>query len=185
MGRIESTVRPVPTEIMVIADEGGRPGAGGGRSHQPGRTRCGRRPILVTDSADLISRVEEELVGQIALTKHSERICRPWPVSKVPPCWSIPSDAVVLANIYGPNTSRSRQRPPQTGTADPQCGAIFVGEALLARLARGLRGPDFQSRSPRPGLRMPFRAVGPDVPAGRATDRVLAAALAEIAPQSC
>ena len=129
MGRIGIDSEAGPTEIMVIADEAADPAQVAADLISQAEHDVVAASILVTDSADLISRVEEELVGQIALTKHSERISQAL-AGEQSAAVLVDSidDAVVLANMYGAEhleiqTAAAADRARQIRNA----GAIFVG----------------------------------------------------------
>lgn len=129
MGRIGIDSEAGPTEIMVIADDSADPAHVAADLISQAEHDVVAASVLVTDSAELVDRVETELELQVARTKHSERIGQALAGEQSAAVLVDSIDAAVaLANRYGAEhleiqTVAAAQRAREIRNA----GAIFVG----------------------------------------------------------
>jgi histidinol dehydrogenase len=118
-----------PTEILVIADKGALASEVAADLISQAEHDEAAAAILVTDSPDLLDAVEAELVKQVLLTKHKQRITTA--LSSIQSALVLTSDiaqAVDVANAYA-----AEHLEIQTEDADSvakgitNAGAIFLG----------------------------------------------------------
>lgn len=118
-----------PTEILVIADKGALASEVAADLISQAEHDEAAAAILVTDSPDLLDAVEAELVKQVVLTKHKQRITTA--LSSIQSALVLTSDiaqAVDVANAYA-----AEHLEIQTEDADSvakgitNAGAIFLG----------------------------------------------------------
>ena len=118
-----------PTEILVIADKGALASEVAADLISQAEHDEAAAAILVTDSPDLLDAVEAELVKQVELTKHKQRITTA--LSSIQSALVLTSDiaqAVDVANAYA-----AEHLEIQTEDADSvakgitNAGAIFLG----------------------------------------------------------
>jgi len=118
-----------PTEILVIADKSAIAGEVAADLISQSEHDEAAAAILVTDSPDLLDAVEAELVKQVALTKHKQRITTA--LSSVQSALVLTSDiaqAVDVANAYAAEHLEI-QTEDAGGVAKgiTNAGAIFLG----------------------------------------------------------
>ena len=118
-----------PTEILVIADKSAIAGEVAADLISQSEHDEAAAAILVTDSPDLLDAVEAELVKQVALTKHKQRITTA--LSSVQSALVLTSDiaqAVDVANAYAAeHLEIQTEDAGSVAKSITNAGAIFLG----------------------------------------------------------
>ena len=118
-----------PTEILVIADKSAIAGEVAADLISQSEHDEAAAAILVTDSPDLLDAVEAELVKQVALTKHKQRITTA--LSSVQSALVLTSDiaqAVDVANAYAAeHLEIQTEDAGSVAKGITNAGAIFLG----------------------------------------------------------
>ena len=118
-----------PTEILVIADKSAIAGEVAADLISQAEHDEAAAAILVTDSPDLLDAVEAELIKQVALTKHKQRITTA--LSSVQSALVLTSDitqAVDVANAYAAEHLEIQTEDAGSVAKDiTNAGAIFLG----------------------------------------------------------
>jgi len=118
-----------PTEILVIADKGALASEVAADLISQAEHDEAAAAILVTDSPDLLDAVEAELVKQVALTKHKQRITTA--LSSIQSALVLTSDiaqAVDVANAYAAeHLEIQTEDAGSVAKGITNAGAIFLG----------------------------------------------------------
>ena len=118
-----------PTEILVIADKSAIAGEVAADLISQAEHDEAAAAILVTDSPDLLDAVEAELIKQVALTKHKQRITTA--LSSVQSALVLTSDiaqAVDVANAYAAeHLEIQTEDAGSVAKGITNAGAIFLG----------------------------------------------------------
>jgi len=118
-----------PTEILVIADKSAIAGEVAADLISQSEHDEAAAAILVTDSPDLLDAVEAELIKQVALTKHKQRITTA--LSSVQSALVLTSDiaqAVDVANAYAAeHLEIQTEDAGSVAKGITNAGAIFLG----------------------------------------------------------